>query len=1166
MPRLGSESNSPVRRHSPNQTLSNYFQVNYQVWQIRSSGPSRTEPEPRADPGPSTPPPQPSSDPQLDALDGLLNRTRASASRTRWNARSSGSPYGHRPLHKWLPSEQKHFEELSAFVEMFPEPGSGDEHDEEKALQEQLMENSREDEGEMADEEDHMGEESDWEEADIAEPPPTRLHTQARLSSSSIAVRKRERNKKKRAKARAKAKEKMKPPAPPDPVRDAPKDLLMSMSRIAQLVGSLNADPPDERNELIKRFQEAFGEASDSQLGSLPAEPTQWRAEVLQSVRRMESMLGQMEKWQAQVAPGEIEALREETARLEVRVRAVVEHKERERKVLQTAVRTAVEAKLGNIPGITFGGVSDDSSKASEEVQVHVAETAEASKGDESVVTDEGSLILSGANGEEDDAASISDSLSEGPSCPSLADAGPTELQSDQRSVLDKTIPANPPSAKPPPHTTAHTTDINASIPPIIPVSAPNDPPRQSIFKFGSASATPLSISSSPLSVKPSAPTPSTAPRPATVSLPTVNLNVPPAAPANPIEHLKKKPWSMVEVLFLLEVVAHFPPAEHGWTFIAEAYNNILITRPLQEWFGKQAATSNDEEAKMKSVLQKMHTEARQLRTRAAKAKADAASAEHSKVGQRGKPAPFGSTDARAEADARGKHPANAVFDEDTLFHTRLPHPFPPPAGRPASAADNPALPPPAQRIVTFPRRRPPFSLPSEDARAFARVMASAAAGVRPPSGESRAAMLALYSATKSRYPVRTAWDCWHRWCTPWIVQDADDASRATASNAEPESPPTVLDYIAGNLCLPAGTWLSQPRGFVYRPIPGTYPDAPGVQHRVVAGYDPRPGMVAFARMAHLYAERTWAGVGLKRKPDGTVAEEVLVGRRAKLPGTLAGIWPGKVINPPTKSATNARPPAPAAATQSSAAQPAVTAPQVAAPAIPQQVNTPASTTTTTAGDARAKKVRSTALPSKPIPLGHGKAVQSAEAAAATTSTAVPSTPSANATATPASIPTPAQPNATATAPPRLAPLPLPQPRKPPPVDPPCVPEGTLGNRTRPGMAAWFERVAVRADVLERVTGMREARRGYVRAMEGAVREAMAREGKVFAVEFGEAGAVEGGKTGQREVDEGEEGEERGKKLPVHLRQLVLPPVPPMRKMLWARPGLGVPGKGPRRE
>ncbi|KAI0653673.1 hypothetical protein C8Q70DRAFT_1048346 [Cubamyces menziesii] len=1094
MPRLGSESNSPVRRHSPNQTLSNYFQVNYQVWQIRSSGPTRTEPEPHAEPGPSTPPPQPSSDPQLDALDGLLSRTRASASRTRWNARSSGSPYGQRPLHKWLPSEQKHIEELGALVEMFPEQSSEDGQDEEKALYESFVVESREDEREGADEEDDAEEESDWEEADI-EPSPPQLQTHTRLTSSTIAARKRERNKKKRAKARARAKEKMKPPAPPDPVRDAPKDLLMSMSRIAQLVGSLNADPPDERNELIKRVREVFGEASSSQLGSLSAQPTQWRAEVLQSVRRMESMLGQMEKWQAQVAPGEIEALREETARLEVRVRAVVEHKERERKVLQRAVKTAVEAKLGNIPGITFD-------RAKDEVQVDVAETAESSDGDELVVTEEGSLIQSGANGEEDDAGTD----------PSGSDTGPTELVPDKQYLQeDKTI-------RPPPQTTA------ASILPTAHTS------------FGSASAPPVNLSLAPLSTKPSAPTPITAPPPSTVLPSTVNLNVPPAAPANPIEYLKKKPWSMVEVLFLLEVVAHFPPAEHGWTFIAEAYNNILITRPLQEWFGKQAATSNEEEAKMKAVLQKMHTEARQLRTRAAKAKADAASAEQSKAGQRGKPAPFGSAEARAEADARGKHPANAVFDEDTLFLTRLPHPFPPPAGKPVNAADNPAIPPPAQRIVTFPRRRPPFSLPSEDARAFARVMASAAAGVRPPSGESRAAMLALYSATKSRYPVRTAWDCWHRWCTPWIVQDTDGP---TASQADSDTPPTVLDYIAGNLCLPAGTWLAQPHGFVYHPIPGTYPDAPGVQHRVTAGYDPRPGMVAFARMAHLYAERTWGGVGLKRKPDGTVAEEVLVGRRAKLPGTLAGIWPGKVINPP-KSAANARPAAPAAPTQPPAATQSA--------AVPQPATAPASVTA-----AGAKK-----------PHSAGKAAQATEAAGVTTTAAATSsTPPANTATTSAPPPAaPAQSSTTTAAPPRPAPLPLPQPRKPPAADPPCVPEGTLGNRTRPGMAAWFERAVVRTDVLERVTGMREARRGYVRAMEDAVREARAKEGRaVFAVGFGEAGKRGEGEAGDEM--EGEEGE-RGRRLPVHLRQVVLPPVPPMRTMLWARPGLGVPAKGRR--
>lgn len=288
----------------------------------------------------------------------------------------------------------------------------------------------------------------------------------------------------------------------------------------------------------------------------------------------------------------------------------------------------------------------------------------------------------------------------------------------------------------------------------------------------------------------------------------------------------------------------------------------------------------------MKNVLQKMHAEARQLRAR--RAQEAAAQSAGAGSGERGKAAPFGSAEAQAEANARAKQPATAgALDKDALIVTRLPALFPPPAGGVAHAADNPATPPPAQRVVTFPRRRPPLSLLSEDAKSFARVMASAVAGVRPPSAESRAAMLALYSATKARFPVRTAWDCWHRWCTPWVVQDPGPSTPFPL-------PPVVLDYIAGNICLPAGTWITQAQDFVYRPVPGTYPEVPGVQRKVTAGYDPRLGMVTFARMTHLLAERTWAGMGLKRRPDGTVTEEILVGRRAKLPGTLAGIWPGR--------------------------------------------------------------------------------------------------------------------------------------------------------------------------------------------------------------------------------------------------------------------------------
>lgn len=855
MPRLGSESNSSVRRHNPTQTLSNYFQVNSQVWQIRSSGPPT-----RAEASTSQPPLEP--DAQFDVLDDLLSRTRASGSRTRWNARTFGSPYGPRPLHKWLPSEQKHFEEMSALMEMFPEPGSDDEIEEEPELHELVAQDRAagdEADEEEFDEDEADGEEgdedevdededseSDPEEADTGQSP--QPHSQPQ---SSAAAKKREKNKRKRAKARAKAKDKdkMKPPSTPDPARDPPQDLLVSMSRIAQLVGSLNTDSPDESNELLQRVRDAFTEEGRRQLGSLqPTEPAQWRAEVLQSVRRMESMLGQMEKWQAQVAPGEIEALRAETARLEVRVRAVVEQKERERVEVRTSVQTKQARDTTSIAG---------PSKAKNTVDVDVEEVTASSEGEEPVEldVDGDGLFQTGAEEKDgDDADSLSDSAPESNSTPSESDTGPTEPDPDDRLLQEEKniLPSPPLSPAPPPVTLPSTTATPE--PPPQPIHQPLNIVIQPAYNIPAESLShPSPTTSTPApSSQQSDPPPIAISGPAPL-LGAKNQNVPPEPPANPVDYLTKYPWTMIEVLFLLEVVAHFPPAEHGWTFIAEAYNNILITRPLQEWFGKQATASNEEEAKMKSVLQKMHAEARQLRAR--RAQEAAAQSAGAGSGERGKAAPFGSAEAQAEANARAKQPATAglgALDKDALIVTRLPALFPPPAGGVAHAADNPATPPPAQRVVTFPRRRPPLSLLSEDAKSFARVMASAVAGVRPPSAESRAAMLALYSATKARFPVRTAWDCWHRWCTPWVVQDPGPSTLFPLA-------PVVQDYIAGNICLPAGTWITQARDFVYRPVPGTYPEVPGVQRKVTAGYDPRLGMVTFARMTHLLAERTWA-------------------------------------------------------------------------------------------------------------------------------------------------------------------------------------------------------------------------------------------------------------------------------------------------------------------
>ncbi|KAI0819768.1 hypothetical protein BC628DRAFT_1525445 [Trametes gibbosa] len=1109
MPRLGSESNSSVRRHNPTQTLSNYFQVTSQVWQIRSSGVPRPDLQTYADS--STTQTQATAEAELDVLDDLLNRTRASGSRTRWNARPFGSPYGHRPLHKWLPSEQKHFEEMSALMEMFPEPGSDDESEGEKDLHEIVAEEK--DLDQLEEDDDEADEEFDEDEEDGSEPEEADIGRDAQSQTplqpqSASAAKRREKNKKKRARARAKAKDKdkMKPPPSPDPVRDPPQDLLVSMSRIAQLVGSLNTDSPDESNQLLQRVRDAFTEEGRRQLGShQPSEPAQWRAEVLQSVRRMESMLGQMEKWQAQVAPGEIEALRAETARLEVRVRAVVEQKERER----AEVRAASSATQTRDLRATAG-----SSKAKDEVEAEVAEAEEVESSDDEgpVQLDGDGLFQAGAKERHGvDPDSVSDSFAESISCPSEGERRQTEPEPDDR--FSKEDKSNQPYPTLPDHTSPPTCIDEPALavldPP--PLTIVIQPAYNHAVEIVSAPTTP----SSPLSsVRPSdapAVATETAQPPSPSSLAGKNQNVPPEPPADPVDYLTNYPWTMTEVLFLLEIVAHFPPAEQGWTFVAEAYNNILITRPLQEWFGKQATASNDEEMKMKSTLQKMNAEARQLRTRraqevAAQGTAVAATVGVEHMGERGKAAPFGSTAARAEANARAKHAATAgALDEDTLILTRLPFPFPAPDGT-TSAADNPATPPPAQRIIPFPRRRPPLNLPSEDAKAFARVMESAVAGVRPPSTESRAAMLALYSATKARFPVRTPWDCWHRWCTPWVVQEAD-------ASAEWELPPIVLDYIAGNICLPVGTWITQAPGFVYRPVPGTYPDVPGVQRKVTE-YDPRPGMVAFARMSHLLAERNWSGIGLRRKLDGTVSGEVLAGRRAKLPGTLAGIWPGR--SAPAKS----RPAPQPAATQPLAAELAP-APLVSGPSSPET-----------------KKARIGPLPANP---SKGAPAVPAPAASSTSSTSSTSAPVATA----------APPNTTTN--PRSPFLPIPLPRPQPPVEPPHVPEGTLGHPTRPGMTTWFERATFRVDVLERSLAIARLRA----QLDEAVTRGMSEHRGVYPAE---SDSVDPGNSGGAWREGGgvmkeEEDEEQGRRVPLHLRKLVVPPPPPLHVRMEGRMG-----------
>ena len=92
------------------------------------------------------------------------------------------------------------------------------------------------------------------------------------------------------------------------------------------------------------------------------------------------------------------------------------------------------------------------------------------------------------------------------------------------------------------------------------------------------------------------------------------------------------------------------------------------------------------------------------------------------------------------------------------------------------------------------------------------------------------------------------------------------------------------------------------------------------------------------------------------------------------------------------------------------------------------------------------------------------------------------------------------------------------------------MPEGTLGNHTRPGIRAWFQTAAVRADVLERVVQLQRASEPFERAMgQGS---APAAKTKTQAKADADAERV---RRWERE-------RERERWVPFHLREIVVPP------------------------
>ncbi|KAI0739574.1 hypothetical protein C8Q80DRAFT_1274641 [Daedaleopsis nitida] len=1017
MPSSGTEATSSVQRHGPTH-IHPSSQVNLHGLHhhsLRNSSPLRSDCFFALSSG---------------NAEDVLDSTRASSSRTRWNVRTAGSPYGPRPVSRRGFLKQKHSEAPGTVISEGAEkenelPGSGGWA---VPADEEVRKRKEADE----DEEIDILENSDRVRGEAG--PTTRARAVSDPSPFGADAGMREENNLK-AGARANARN----ADNPEVMSGSPHDLLASISRIANLINSLNPDAPD--NGASKFLQDVHDALSDG--GALPSAP--WQAELIQSLRRVESLLGRMEKLQTheQVTPAEIEALKLETAQLELQMRVMVEP--------NPSGRTPKRTK------------ADGSHK--DALQTEVTEA------------------LCSPQEREGDA--------EPSSCPSDYETDLTGSEpEDSSSQEDVSLQELPLLATTP---AIHTSPMSGT-------SSPLFDSAQTRHSNGATTTSPVST-------------------PAINSLALSNLNLSPEPPQNPVEYLQKTAWTMAEALLLLEVVANYPPAEHGWNFIAEVYNNLIIWPPLREWFSKQAALTNEEDKQMITLLKNMATEARQLRApnsstpgsanaRAAASNGTTAATKTAKVAERGQPVSSSSSTARAEASASARNGRNG----DAYFFTQLPIPLEkrgPPGTTP---------PPPAQRFLPLPRPRPPITLPSAQARALSALMRTS----RSTTVEYRA----LFTMCKPRFPPRTPWDCWHRWCTPWI------GTSAVASAEGTDEPLVVQDYICGNLVYPCVTWKSvgQENPFDYRPVRGTYPQVAGVQHTLTGGFDPRPGMAAFARMAHYAAEKAWAAAGLGRLPDLKVSAQVLARRRAVTPPTLSGLWPGKASFPPKSSQTSTASAQASQQTVSAAAphrKPVSKSPPLLTPAVLPTPPTP---------------VRGTVKVDGPL------APSLARPVAGTSGTPRLSTPE-NRTAPP--------PSQSATPPPSFAPISsgtpqgrqantstsnrpsvtyhaLPKRYQPPARSPPRVPDGTLGSTMRPGMSAWFEQAAVRMDVLERLGGLPAKR-------------------KLFDQALGAPPVQEEGAEGKRAKTVQEEGDWDdawdcslpGGRLPHHLKLLAIPPPPP---------------------
>ncbi|OBZ72866.1 hypothetical protein A0H81_07018 [Grifola frondosa] len=684
MPRVGSDPNSIVRQHFPNHTLSTFIDGNSRWWQMyqkvtkggastsaSSSPPAASSSSSALAPTSSRPSsaflsaetrdavvehasstsaPRSASSPlrsspsssfpdsTLDVSSDTVHGVRTS--RTRWNARLALSPYGQRPLSRWIPSEEKRMEDMFALSEIFPYITEGEELEEEMDLHELIAANLHETNNEEKDTNGHaekldrdnpaVDDEVNEEIAyDLQQEPGSQGmsaeeeedgdESQDEFGSAhSVAPGKKEKNKKKKAKARAKAKEKRQKghtgdagessrsptvlhPGPlsggpasstlPDCISPLVSGWVLTMAKLGQLVEALGFDPQKKRDnaELIERVRAALLQAVPER------QDAQWQQSVLDELKRMEELTDQMEKWHKQLASGNVENFMAESEKWERELKAQQAKWERQSAEALRLQREEVERQARrrasgeeeqlheqeedeeSVADSMQGSYSSASESGTGATDPEVEESESDSDNEEGSV-EEIRSATPGASSSSDREAFLA-ATPKPPATPftpsspgySLSDPGAKVRSSDPSDTPGfDSIPVNVPQQTSPPLT------IPSSIPTDTSATQTSGPINELIITKVPAAVGPSTTSAGSNTPSASTSTPTITripvprlqnvndpPPPITPRQP-INWNIAPPAPANPIEYLTNHPWTMIEVLLLLEVVAHFPPTEHG--------------------------------------------------------------------------------------------------------------------------------------------------------------------------------------------------------------------------------------------------------------------------------------------------------------------------------------------------------------------------------------------------------------------------------------------------------------------------------------------------------------------------------------------------------------------------------------------------------------------------